>query len=275
MAATCPKCGYKLRLRDYKPECPQCGVNLVYYGMEERLRAEADKAELEYAHNKPKTDRIKAATIGSRFTQVRLGMYLLPILCTLIPLGTISYALPFYEKSTSLNIISLVTIVQNFDFDALLKMFGSADYGKYFIMIAVSLVCFLLMLVLSLVSMALLTLSCSPKGLVRNFTFNIVNICLYLTSVVCFYIASTNLSSAFPGVGSAKLGIGFIGILIALLVLLTLNIIQKVKPIEVKYTDVSEYLMAYEDRPSTIAAREAKAAAAAAEAAEEAAAQKA
>ena len=33
--AYCPKCNYKLRIRDYKPECPQCGVNILYYGMEE------------------------------------------------------------------------------------------------------------------------------------------------------------------------------------------------------------------------------------------------
>ena len=33
--AKCPKCGRKLTLFDWKPNCPECGVNLVYYGMEE------------------------------------------------------------------------------------------------------------------------------------------------------------------------------------------------------------------------------------------------
>ena len=42
--AYCPKCGYKLKITDYKPECPSCGVNLMYYNMEERLAEDADKA---------------------------------------------------------------------------------------------------------------------------------------------------------------------------------------------------------------------------------------
>ena len=37
MAATCPKCGGKLRLIDWRPNCPHCGVNMIYYGLEDRL----------------------------------------------------------------------------------------------------------------------------------------------------------------------------------------------------------------------------------------------
>lgn len=33
----CPKCGYKLKITDLKPECPGCGVNLMYYDMQLRL----------------------------------------------------------------------------------------------------------------------------------------------------------------------------------------------------------------------------------------------
>ena len=49
MASFCPKCGYKLSMIDIKPECPVCGVNQVYYGMEESLKKEADRAEFEHA----------------------------------------------------------------------------------------------------------------------------------------------------------------------------------------------------------------------------------
>ena len=45
MAEYCPKCNYKLKITDWRPECPKCGVNVMYYGIEDRLREEADKAE--------------------------------------------------------------------------------------------------------------------------------------------------------------------------------------------------------------------------------------
>ena len=43
--ANCPKCGYKLKFTDFRPECPGCGVNLMYYNHQERLAEDADKAE--------------------------------------------------------------------------------------------------------------------------------------------------------------------------------------------------------------------------------------
>ena len=45
--AVCPKCGYKLKLTDWKPNCPKCGINLNYYGLEEKLQEEADVAEID------------------------------------------------------------------------------------------------------------------------------------------------------------------------------------------------------------------------------------
>ena len=37
--ATCPKCGKKLRLYHWRPECPACGVNMIYFASNERLDA--------------------------------------------------------------------------------------------------------------------------------------------------------------------------------------------------------------------------------------------
>ena len=64
--ANCPKCDYHLKLTDWRPNCPSCGVNLVYYGMEERLLADADKAEAEHSHFQKKIDRAKASFVGSK-----------------------------------------------------------------------------------------------------------------------------------------------------------------------------------------------------------------
>lgn len=45
MENKCPKCGAKLSVFYLKPECPKCGCNIMNYNMEERLEADADKAE--------------------------------------------------------------------------------------------------------------------------------------------------------------------------------------------------------------------------------------
>lgn len=86
MKATCPKCGHDLRLWNWRPNCPYCGVNMVQYRMEERLQDDADKAELEYAVFRPKLDRCKAATIGSKFAVLRLCCALLPTAAFALPL---------------------------------------------------------------------------------------------------------------------------------------------------------------------------------------------
>lgn len=49
MENTCPKCGEKLSVFYLKQNCPKCGCDLLYYNMEQRLEADAEKAEKEYA----------------------------------------------------------------------------------------------------------------------------------------------------------------------------------------------------------------------------------
>ena len=62
--AKCPKCGRKLRLTQWRPECPACGVNMVYYDANERLIREAETAEVQHAKSQPGVDRAKAAFFG-------------------------------------------------------------------------------------------------------------------------------------------------------------------------------------------------------------------
>lgn len=49
MDNTCPKCGKKLSIFYIKQNCPECGCDLVYYDMENRLRKDGERAEAEYA----------------------------------------------------------------------------------------------------------------------------------------------------------------------------------------------------------------------------------
>ncbi|MBR3780739.1 MAG: hypothetical protein IKK63_06010 [Clostridia bacterium] len=234
--AKCPKCGRKLTLFDWKPNCPDCGVNLVYYGMEERLLDEADAAEAEHAKLQKRIDRLKASFIGSKLTIARIVLTLLPIATLLLPLCTITYSGPFIEEVTkNIGLIELINVITSLDIDALLTMLGSGIVGTSFIGYAGALVCLLLSVVFIVISLLMLMLACSPKGNPRNITLNIITIALAVASPVFFNIFATNISAVFPDFVSGKIGFGIFVYIAALALLLGINIIIAVKGVNVKY----------------------------------------
>ena len=256
MAEFCPKCNYKLKITDWRPECPKCGVNVMYYGIEDRLREEADKAEYNHAKSQPKYDRLKFSLIGHPLSIVRLVLGLLPIVATLLPMGTVNYVLPYLEKNASVNLISIVTFIidNGFDVDLLLKLLGSELLGTGMIYWAVSLVSLVLMVVLTLVGFFLLTLSAAKRGIVRNITIPSIGIVLATVSFVFYNLMISELTSALPGIFTGSVNpTAYIAAVLIFVVMIAVNVIYKKKNIQVKYKDVSEFLLPYNERPSTLA----------------------
>ena len=234
--ANCPKCGRKLTLLDWRPNCPDCGVNLVYYGMEDRLLDEADKAEAEHARLQKRIDRLKAAFVNSPLTIVRIILSILPIATLLIPLATVTFSGPMIaEQTKSINAIEIYNIVSKLDFDALFTMIGSNLLGTAFIGMAGSLVSLVISLVFVIVSLLALMAACGPKGNVRNLTLNSISIVFAVASIFLFNMFSNGISSAFPEYFSGKIGAGIFVYIGALLLLLGINILLTVKGIDVKY----------------------------------------
>ena len=234
--AKCPKCGRKLTLFDWRPNCPGCGVNLVYYGMEERLLKEADAAEAEHAKLQKKIDRLKASFVGSKLTIIRIILSVIPIAALMLPLCSVTYSGPFIEQTTtSVNAITIYNLVSSLDFDALFTMIGSDVLGTSFIGYAGALVCLLLSLVLVIVSLIMLALACSPKGNPRNITLNSITIILAAASAVLFTVFSNGITAVFPEFISGKLGAGIFVYIALLVVLLAINIVIAKKGVEVKY----------------------------------------
>lgn len=235
--AKCPKCGRKLTLFDWKPNCPGCGVNLVYYGMEERLMDEADKAEAEHARLQKKIDRLKSSFVGSKLAILRIFLSVLPIAALMLPLASISFNGPYIEATTtSINAIEIYNLVSSLDFDALFTMIGSGVVGASFIGYAGALVGILLSLVFVILSLLLLTLACSPKGCVRNLTMNSLAIVSAVVSIVMFTQFANGITTVFPDfVTDASIGFGIFVYIGMLALLLGLNIYLTINKIEVKY----------------------------------------
>lgn len=235
--ANCPKCGRKLTLLDWKPNCPECGVNLVYYGMEERLLDEADAAEAEHARLQKRIDRLKTSFIGSKLTIARIFLSIIPIVMLLLPLCSITYCGPFIDETTkTINAIELYNLISSLDFDALFTMVGSPLLGASFISYAGALVCVLLSLVFVILSLLMLTIACGRRGNARNITLNSIAIILAVASIGFYTSFLTNITAFFPEfVLGGGIGLGVIFYIVALVALLTINIVIAKKGLEIKY----------------------------------------
>lgn len=238
MAATCPKCGGKLRIIDWKPNCPHCGVNMVYYGMEERLLMDADRAEAEHARFQPKVDRLKAAFVGSPLAIVRIVCSALPIGGLFLPLAKFAFQAPYAAFDGNVNVISVYNLLSNTDFDAFGSMLSSGLFKSAFLPYAIALVCLLLSALGVLLHLIFLMLACSPKGKARNYGFDIANLLLVVGSIATFTVFSAKIRALFPGVVTASaVGFGAFIYLALLLVSFVIDILCFTKGIPVKYKE--------------------------------------
>lgn len=235
--AKCPKCGRKLTLFDWRPNCPGCGVNLVYYGLEDKLLDEADAAEAEHAKLQKRIDRLKASFAGSKLTVARIVLSLLPIVALLIPLCSVKFTnIPFRgEIGGSVNLITLINVFSGLDFDGLFAMFGNATLSGVFIGYAGALLTLALSLVFVLVSLFALVAACGPKGNVRNIILNSIAIVFSVASIIFFSVFSSNATKVFPEMFTGKIGAGIFVYIAALIALLVLNIVIAKKGTPVKY----------------------------------------
>ena len=186
--AQCPHCGCHLRMTDWKPECPDCGVNLNYYKANERLLDESEKAEIEHAHFQPKVDRAKAAYAGSWKAILRIVLTLLPIGALFLP--TIKLTGNSMNPDNSANAIGIFGYIGDNNIG---KVLGSGMAG---IIIAV----FLLSLVMILVNLILNVMSLGKHGKVRAIVLYGVMLLAAVVSLILF----------IPGIKAGTLaGVGY------------------------------------------------------------------
>lgn len=148
--AKCPKCDKKLSITDISQFCPACGVNMRFYNFEENFIREAKLAELSQAGLKVKIRNLKYSFSGSRYITAKLIVMLLPLLSLLIPSGNISVSAPFVQFDAHFGILGIVNIVTGGALNYLLQMGGSEIAGNAFSVLLTALICFIVVVLLSL-----------------------------------------------------------------------------------------------------------------------------
>ncbi|MCR5782917.1 MAG: hypothetical protein K6G90_09315 [Clostridia bacterium] len=250
MASYCPNCNYKLSLIDTKPECPVCGVNLMYFGMEERLKEEADKAEFEHANTQPHIDRLKHASIGNPFAIARLVLAVLTLAAGIAPFARTVTTLPFRTVDKTIGLINVVTdVYMKLDFDYYFKMFKEPLFGRGYLFEFIALVLFTLCLVAALVNLVNILFAGGKRAIRRHIVVASCGIVFAVGAVIAFALSISAFNRAIPEIYAGQLlPWGIITVIGAFILQIAMNLIYKKYAPPVKYKDVSKFLVRFDER---------------------------
>lgn len=170
--AQCPNCGRKLHLKDWKPECPGCGVNLNYFKSNEKLLEESEKVEIAHAKSQPKIDRAKAATIGTNIGRIRMALFLIPVAALFLPLFSITVG----GNKTNYNALGIYDV------------FNAVDIGKIFDILSPIIIAAVLLVIPAVCCIVFTVLQITAgtkKGLKKNIILSCVSLVLVTASLIC------------------------------------------------------------------------------------------
>lgn len=232
----CPKCHHKIGKLDWGQNCKSCGVNLMYYNLEQRLEEDAKLTELSFAKTRIFAAKVKAAFVGGALQIIRLVMLFGCIGLLMIPFSTLKISTALYSQKFTFNALECYNAFSKGTLDGLGSVSGSAVFGDmaaksqllYYIILALAVVC-ILQLLLVIISMV------KPRafsGVVA--AVSVLGIGGSVFSVVTVF----QLSSAAQSAGSLAAvsnGFGAYAAALGFAVMLTLNLIMAIKGIEVKY----------------------------------------
>ena len=134
--SNCPKCNEKLSPFYMKQNCPKCGTNLVYYDLDNRLKADHEKAMKEQEAVDRVLNNIKTSAFGGGLQITRFVLMFSPLLWMCLPTFKAN-------DGTSITLISVIMGIINGSFD-----FSNPSYLFPFITM-VCIILFSLMVIIS------------------------------------------------------------------------------------------------------------------------------
>lgn len=150
----CPKCGKRMSPFYLKQNCPDCGVDLLYYKLNERLEADAKEAAKQSEAVGKFFDTVKSSSIASPLLIVRLVLFFTPLA---------SMCLAMYGD------VSLISAIVG-----MIK--GETAIGD----VIMPLLSMGLVVVLSLAVIISSLFSSTKSGLIRNIIFSAINIVVFV-----------------------------------------------------------------------------------------------
>ena len=180
----CPKCNEKLSPFYMKQNCPKCNTNLVYYDLDNRLKADHEKAMKEQEAVNNVFNNIKTSAFGGPLQITRFVLMFSPLLWM---------CLPMFKANDGgyITLISAIMGIINGGFD-----FSNPSYLFPFI----TMVCIILFSLMVIISSLF---SLGENVFLRNGILSVVNDVAFL---ICVFLSIAN---------GANLKIGFVFVVIA------------------------------------------------------------
>lgn len=150
----CPKCGKKISAFYLKEKCPHCSVNLLYYNLEDNLKADALQAQKEVDAVNHFLGILRASSVASPLLIVRLVLFFTPLA---------SMCLPMYGD---VSLISLIMGLIN----------SEIQIGD----VILPLVSMAFVIVLSLAVIISSLFSVTKTGFLRNMIFSVMNTAVFV-----------------------------------------------------------------------------------------------
>ena len=163
--SNCPKCNEKLSPLYMKQNCPKCGTNLVYYDLDNRLKADHEKAMKEQEAVDKVLDNIKTSAFGGPLQIVRFVLMFSPLLWMCLPMFKTA-------DRTSVSLISLIMGIINGSLSV-----DTIFSDKSYLFPVITMVCVILFSIPVIISTLF---SIGEKALVRNNIFSLINIVVFL-----------------------------------------------------------------------------------------------
>lgn len=159
--SNCPKCNEKLSPLYMKQNCPKCGTNLVYYDLDNRLKADHEKAMREQEAVDRVLNNIKTSAFGGALQITRFVLMFSPLAWMCLPVFKA-------DDGASITLISIIMGIISGNFK-----FNNATY--LFPLITMACV-----IVFSLAVIISACFSLGKKAFLRNTIFSIVNLLVFV-----------------------------------------------------------------------------------------------
>ncbi|MBQ2841939.1 MAG: hypothetical protein IJE72_02760 [Clostridia bacterium] len=185
--ARCPKCDRKLHIWNVKAECPDCGVNIANYDWENRLEQDAIEAEIAFAKLRETMNKFKYSFVGTKLRIARIPISVLPLFSLLLPFGTMAVSIPFCDEKITINAVTMVLNLLNFDILGIFKAPASDVIGDASLRFMLSIVFVILAALSLLVSLVFLLLNFKKFNSKGLFVTNLIASLCMLASAYCFY----------------------------------------------------------------------------------------
>jgi ABC-type sugar transport system permease subunit len=146
-------------------------------------------------------DRFKFSTIGHPLSIIRMILSILPLVATLAPMGKVAVSLPFFQETTTINIVSIVTkVFMALDIDHMLAMVGSEMVGKAYIFYLVALVGLVGVVITTIVNIVNMMFATAKKGIKRYISTAVAGIIFTVIGTVGLAMWLSGVTAAVPEV---------------------------------------------------------------------------